>query len=71
MKRRTVLGWLGAGGMAATGGGVAASRANAANPYYTGPETDHFDGRVFFNPDGVAPRSFADLLRWQFGGGRM
>ena len=70
MKRRTVLGWLGLGA-AAAGGGVAASRANASNPYYTGPESDHFDGTFFFNPDGVAPRSFADLLRWQFGGGRM
>lgn len=41
-----------------------------ANPYYNGPVSDHFDGRLFFNPDGVEPGSFADLLRWQFGSRR-
>jgi len=45
-------------------------RAPAANRYYRGPLSDHFDGRVFFNPDGVTPRGLGDLLRWQFGGGR-
>lgn len=70
MKRRTVLGWLGAGAAAATGGTAAATRSNGANPYYSGPASDHFDGRAFFNPEGIEPRSLADLLRWQFGGGR-
>lgn len=41
-----------------------------ANPYYSGPVSDHFDGRAFFNPDGIEPRGFADLLRWQFNGER-
>ncbi len=41
-----------------------------ANPYYQGQPSDHFDGRVFFNPDGVAPAGFVDLLKWQIGGGR-
>jgi L-ascorbate metabolism protein UlaG (beta-lactamase superfamily) len=41
----------------------------AGNSYYSGPASDHFDGSAFFNPDGVPPRSFRDLLRWQFGGG--
>jgi hypothetical protein len=40
------------------------------NPYYRGAKSDHFDGEIFFNPGGIAPRSFADLLRWQFGGGK-
>jgi L-ascorbate metabolism protein UlaG (beta-lactamase superfamily) len=40
------------------------------NPYFDGPESEHFDGRVFFNPDGRPPGRFIDLLRWQFGGGR-
>ncbi|RFB98946.1 hypothetical protein B5K08_04740 [Rhizobium leguminosarum bv. trifolii] len=40
------------------------------NPYYTGPVSDHFDGTYFFNPDGIEPLGFSDLLRWQFGGGR-
>ena len=40
------------------------------NPYYDGPPSDHFDGKLFFNPGGVPPASFRDLLRWQTGGGR-
>lgn len=35
--------------------------------YWHGPPTNHFDGERFFNPGGRGPRSFADLLRWQFG----
>lgn len=42
----------------------------AVNKYYTGPESDHFDGRLFFNPGGEPPNGFFDLLRWQFGGGK-
>jgi L-ascorbate metabolism protein UlaG (beta-lactamase superfamily) len=33
----------------------------------TGPPSDHFDGRHFFDPDGVPPRSLREVLRWQFG----
>ncbi|TAT82602.1 MBL fold metallo-hydrolase [Rhizobium ruizarguesonis] len=40
------------------------------NPYYSGPVSDHFDGTHFFNPEGIEPLGFRDLLRWQFGGGR-
>ena len=40
------------------------------NPYYAGPASNHFDGTRFFNPDGVGPGQFRDLLRWQLGGGR-
>lgn len=47
-----------------------AGRASARNPYYQGPVSDHFDGTRFFNPDGVEPGGFADVLKWQFGGGR-
>jgi L-ascorbate metabolism protein UlaG (beta-lactamase superfamily) len=35
-----------------------------------GPVSDHFDGRQFFDPDGVPPKSLRDVLRWQFGRGR-
>ena len=38
------------------------------NAYYRGPVSDHFDGEAFFNPGGIPPRGFGDLLRWQFGG---
>ena len=40
------------------------------NPYYRGPVSDHFDGTRFFNPDGRPPKGMADLLRWQFAGGK-
>ncbi|SMC88648.1 MBL fold metallo-hydrolase [Rhizobium sp. RU36D] len=42
----------------------------ARNPYYSGPQSDHFDGVRFYNPGGVEPGSFRDLLRWQFNGQR-
>src|SRR6185312_16206275 len=36
---------------------------------YSGPISDHFDGRHFFDPDGASPL-FWEMLRWQFDGGR-
>lgn len=38
-----------------------------ANPYYAGPQSEHFNGRRFFNPGGRPPSGFGALLRWQFG----
>ncbi len=67
ISRRRVLKWLGFGGLAGLGFGLAATRAEASNRYYNGPISDHFDGRTFFNPGGEKPRGFSDLLRWQFG----
>jgi L-ascorbate metabolism protein UlaG (beta-lactamase superfamily) len=32
--------------------------------YYTGPDSDHFDGERFFDPHGAPPRSRRDLFRW-------
>jgi L-ascorbate metabolism protein UlaG (beta-lactamase superfamily) len=52
------------------GGIFGVARARAGNRYYDGPVSDHFDGRVFFNPGGTPPASFGDLMRWQFGGGK-
>jgi L-ascorbate metabolism protein UlaG (beta-lactamase superfamily) len=46
------------------------SVAQTKNPYYSGPVTDHFDGTRFFNPDGVEPGGFLDVIKWQFGGDR-
>ena len=37
---------------------------------YSGPPSDHFDGKRFFDPDGVPPKSLREVLRWQFGGKR-
>ena len=47
-----------------------AARKRAANRYYSGPPSDHFDGTLFFNPDGQPPGRFADLLKWQLSGQR-
>ncbi len=37
---------------------------------YSGPPSDHFDGRRFFDPHGVPPKPLRDVLRWQFGSNR-
>ena len=71
MKRRTFLTGAGLLGAAGIGGAVLAQGGKNVNPYYSGPDSDHFDGTRFFNPGGEAPRGFTDLLRWQFGGGKM
>lgn len=68
MKRRNLL--LGALGLAGAGALAAGFGRRSANPYYSGPVSDHFDGRVFFNPDGTPPRELGDLLRWRFGDGK-
>ena len=39
------------------------------NPYYQGPVSDHFNGTRFFNPDGIAPGTLMDFLRWKWSGG--
>jgi len=64
--RRKLLASL--GGLAATAGlsAIWASRMTT----YDGPVSDHFDGTTFYDADGMAPKSLADVLRWQFGGGR-
>ena len=71
MNRRSFLKWSGFGLVAATLGGLCMREAQAGNRYYSGPLSDHFDGKVFFNPGGEEPRGFTDLLRWQFGGGKI
>jgi L-ascorbate metabolism protein UlaG (beta-lactamase superfamily) len=68
MTRRTLL--LSASALIASGTALFAVRPARANAYYSGPPSDHFDGTVFFNPDGTPPGRFTDLLRWQLSGGR-
>ena len=64
MTRRRLLKLLGAAGAAGGLGTVFAIR--RANAYYAGPVTDHFDGMLFFNPDGTGPKGAWELLKWQF-----
>jgi L-ascorbate metabolism protein UlaG (beta-lactamase superfamily) len=68
MKRRTFFKWSLAGMIAAVTGTLTARSTMAANRYYQGPISDHFDGTRFFNPGGVEPGGFADLLRWKVNG---
>ncbi len=42
----------------------------AANPYYQGPPSDHFDGVRFHLPGQPTDKSLSARLRWQFGGGK-
>jgi L-ascorbate metabolism protein UlaG (beta-lactamase superfamily) len=58
-------------GVAALAEGVARTRRPLCrNLYFNGPKSDHFDGRIFFNPGGTPPGRLVDLLKWQLGGGR-
>jgi L-ascorbate metabolism protein UlaG (beta-lactamase superfamily) len=66
LTRRKLLASL--GGLAAAAGFSAFWTSRMTN--YDGPVSDHFDGRIFFDPDGVAPKTLGEVLRWQFGGGR-
>ena len=70
MNKRTLLKLLALGGTASLGGGVAAGKVHAAGPYYEGPVSDHFDGKVFFNPGGAEPNGFREAMRWKLNGER-
>ncbi|MDZ7692237.1 MAG: hypothetical protein U5K69_14070 [Balneolaceae bacterium] len=37
-------------------------------PTASGPESDHFDGKRFSNPNNSKARSFADILKWALNG---
>lgn len=67
LTRRSLLAAI---GTLSAGAVLAPFLRRPANAYHAGPVSDHFDGTVFFNPGGVEPRAFADLLRWQFSGQR-
>lgn len=74
MNRRRFLKWLGYTGVAlgtlSVAGASTVAVGRMRNPYYDGPVSDHFNGLNFFNPGGVPPKGFKDLLKWQMGGGR-
>lgn len=35
-------------------------------PTYSGPESDHFNGKTFMNPEGVKAKGFKEVTRWFF-----
>lgn len=39
-------------------------------PGHDGPETDHFDGKKFLNPDKVRGRGLIDMIKWALTGDR-
>ncbi|MGI9350533.1 MAG: MBL fold metallo-hydrolase [Rhizobiaceae bacterium] len=67
MRRRRFLKWFGLGSVGVFGGGAGFNAYDPENYYYSGPKSDHFDGKIFFNPEGTPPRRFHDLLKWQLG----
>jgi L-ascorbate metabolism protein UlaG (beta-lactamase superfamily) len=74
MNRRSALKLVGLSALAAISGGTAyAMLRQPSNPYYSGPVSDHFDGLKFFSPGrrNFAEKSRMDLLKWQFGGGKV
>ncbi len=73
MNRRSLLKTAGLATLATIAGGTAyAMLGNPGNPYYSGPVSDHFDGKLFFSPGraNFADKSRMDLLKWQLGGGK-
>jgi L-ascorbate metabolism protein UlaG (beta-lactamase superfamily) len=58
-----------ASGVAAVAGLAGLAVRSAIGRYYDGPVSDHFDGVHFVDPDGTAPKSFLDLVRWLREGG--
>ena len=38
--------------------------------YYLGPASDHFDGRLFFNPAGAIGKGALDVIEWRLKGER-
>jgi len=45
--------------------GIAALVHSGCTKYHTGPLSDHFDGRKFFNPGKPMSKTFADFVRWR------
>src|ERR1041385_6479854 len=37
-----------------------------SGPKYSGPVSDHFDGKKFMNPGGVKPQGFSAVFKWLF-----
>ena len=65
MKRRSLLTVASAATMMTLGGVGYAAHRRGSNPYYRGPESDHFDGLRFHAPGGSADRTLAQVMRWK------
>jgi L-ascorbate metabolism protein UlaG (beta-lactamase superfamily) len=67
MNRRRFI-QFGLAGLAALG--LGGGYTSMANPHYSGPVSDHFDGTRFFIKGHNGDKGFGDMLKWSFGGGR-
>lgn len=65
MKRRSLIATMSAATMMTLGGVGYAAHRRGRNPYYRGPQSDHFDGLRFHSPQQPADKELGDLLRWQ------
>ncbi len=66
MNRRKLMKTFGINTLVAIIGSVFwFKKKKSVNPYYAGPVTDHFDGRVFFNPNGISHSNFLNVMKWQ------
>lgn len=36
-----------------------------STPRYQGPKSDHFDGKIFYNPEGNSKKNLFDILKWK------
>jgi len=50
--------------------GFAAFFQSGCAKYYSGPVTEHFDGRKFFNPGKPMDKNFVDFLKWRLNADR-
>ncbi|MDP4021572.1 MBL fold metallo-hydrolase [Methylobacterium sp. NEAU 140] len=65
MKRRSLLTVASAATVMTLGGVGYAAHRRTSNPYYGGPQSDHFDGVRFFVPGHPTDRGLPEVLRWQ------
>lgn len=45
---------------------LAAVLLSGCSQYYKGPESDHFNGRTFYNPGSPMEKGFGSFLKWRF-----
>ena len=70
MKRRSLLTVASAATVMTLGGVGYAAHRRGSNPYYRGPQSDHFDGVRFASPGPATDRTLSDVLRWRRERGR-
>ncbi|GJE29169.1 MBL fold metallo-hydrolase [Methylobacterium organophilum] len=65
MKRRRLITVASAATVMTLGGVGYAAHRRGNNPYYRGPESDHFDGVRFHAPGQAPDKDLSDIARWR------